>query len=82
MIIKNDCRITLNHSVDIVGMSQERVGFVIQQLSYQKICARWVPKKLMQENKQIRVQYCQKLLTYYHQEGEQFLFNIVTGGES
>jgi histone-lysine N-methyltransferase SETMAR len=63
-------------------MSQERVGFIIQQLGYRKICARWVPKMLTQENKKIRVECSQKLLNRYHQEGEQFLLKIVTGDET
>jgi len=33
-LIKNDRRITQNRIADIVGMSQERVGFIIQQLGY------------------------------------------------
>ena len=39
-LIKNDRRITQNRIADIVGMSQERVGFIIQQLGYRKICGR------------------------------------------
>ncbi|KAL4126372.1 hypothetical protein QTP88_010594 [Uroleucon formosanum] len=81
-LIKNDRQITQNRIADIVGMSQERVGFIIQQLGYRKICARWVPKMLTQENKKIRVECSQKLLNRYHQEGEQFLLKIVTDDET
>ncbi|XP_025410784.1 uncharacterized protein LOC112683831 [Sipha flava] len=49
-LIKNDRRITQNRIAD---MSQERVEFIIQQLGYQKICARWVPKMLTQESSEV-----------------------------
>ena len=37
---------------------------------------------LTPEKKQKRVEICQELLKQYHDEGDQFLLNIVTGDES
>jgi len=31
-LIKNDRQVTQNRTADIIGMSRERVGFIIQQL--------------------------------------------------
>jgi histone-lysine N-methyltransferase SETMAR len=37
---------------------------------------------LTPENKQKRVESCEELLKRYHEEGDQFLLNTVTGDES
>ena len=37
---------------------------------------------LTPEKKQKRVEICEELLKRYHEEGDQFLLNIVTGNES
>jgi hypothetical protein len=37
---------------------------------------------LIPENKQKVVESCEELLKHYHEEGDQFLLNIVTGDES
>jgi histone-lysine N-methyltransferase SETMAR len=63
-------------------MSKERVGYIIGLLGYTKVCSRWVPRMLTPENKQKRVESCEELLKRYHEEGDQFLLNIVTGDES
>ena len=63
-------------------MSKERVGYIIGLLGYTKVYSRWVPRMLMPEKKQKRVEICEKLLKRYRKEGDQFLLNIVTGNES
>jgi hypothetical protein len=63
-------------------MSKERVGYIIGLLGYTKVCSRWVPLMLTPENKQKRVESCEEHLKRCHEEGDQFLLNIVTGDES
>jgi hypothetical protein len=46
------------------------------------MCARWVPKILMDDHKTKRMGYGLKLLTCYAQEGKEFLDSIVTGDET
>lgn len=43
-LIQNDRRITQQRIANQIGISKERVGFIIEQLGYRKICARWVPR--------------------------------------
>ncbi|KMQ82562.1 histone-lysine n-methyltransferase setmar-like protein [Lasius niger] len=81
-LIQNDRRITQQRIANHVGISKERVGVIIQQLGYRKICARWVPRRLTDEDKQRRMECCQQLLQRYRDEGDDFLLNIVTGDES
>jgi len=52
------------------------------ELSYHKVCARWVPRELTAEHKRKRAEICQRLLDRYKNEGEEFLSRIVTGDET
>ena len=83
-LIQNDRRITQKRITNCIGISKERVAFIIEQLGYRKICARWVPvpRRLTDENKQRRLECCEQLLQRYRNEGDNFLLNIVTGDES
>ena len=65
-----------------LGMSKEKVGYIIGLLGYTKVCSQWVPCMLTPEKKQKRVESCEELLKRYREEGDQFLLNIVTGDES
>jgi len=81
-LIKHDRHITQKQIAGRLGMSKERVGYIIGSLGYIKVCSRWVPHMLTPEKKQKRVEICEELLKRYREEGDQFLFNIVTGDES
>ena len=81
-LIQSDRRITQSVIAETLGISKERVSFVIQQLGYRKICARWVPRQFTDEHKRKRLEACTQLLDRYRVQGEFFLFNIVTGDES
>jgi hypothetical protein len=80
--IKHDRRITQKQIAGRLGMSKERVGYIIGLLGYTKVCSRWVPCMLTPEKKQKRVEICEELLKRYRKEEDQFLLNIVTGDES
>ena len=81
-LIKHDRRITQKQIAGRLGMSKERVGYIIALLGYSKVCSRWVPRMLSPEKKQKRVKIFEELLKHFHEEGDQFLLNIVTGNES
>jgi hypothetical protein len=81
-LIKYNCRITQKQIAGRLGMSKERVAYIITLLGYTKFCSQWVPCMLMPENKQKCVECCEELLKHYRKEGHQFLLNIVTGDES
>ena len=81
-LIKHDHRITQKQIAGRLEMFKERVGYIIGLLGYTKVCSRWVPRILTPEKKQKRVEICGELLKRYREEGDQFLFNIVTGMDS
>jgi hypothetical protein len=81
-LIKHDCCITQKQIAGRLGISKERVGYIIGLRGYTKVCSRWVPHMLTPEKKQKRVEICEEFLKHYREEGDQFLLNIGTGDES
>jgi hypothetical protein len=81
-LIKHDRCINQKQRAGRLGMSNERVGYIIGLLGYIKVCSRWVSRMLTPEKKQKRVEICEELLKQYRKKGDQILLNIVTGSES
>ena len=50
-LIKHDRRITQKLIAGRLGMSKERVGYIIGLLGYTKVCSRSVPRMLTPEKK-------------------------------
>jgi histone-lysine N-methyltransferase SETMAR len=55
---------------------------VTERLRYRKLCARWVPKMLTDDQKKNRVAAAQAFLARYEDQGDDFLDCIVTGDET
>ena len=55
-LIKHDRHIIQKQIAGRLGMSKERVGYIIGLLGYTKVCSRWVPRMLTPEKKQKRVE--------------------------
>jgi hypothetical protein len=51
-LIKHDRHITQKQIAGRLGISKERVGYIIGLLGYTKVCSRWVPRMLTPEKKQ------------------------------
>ncbi|GFS13298.1 transposase [Elysia marginata] len=82
LICENRCVKQIDISIEI-GISQERVHHIITNLlGYRKISARWVPRMPTPQMKLQRVQICRELLAKFHEDGGDFLRQIVTGNES
>jgi len=47
--MKHDRRITQKQISGRLGMSKERVGYIIGLLGYTKVCSRWMPRMLTPE---------------------------------
>jgi len=48
-LIKHDRRITQKQIAGKLGLSKERVGYIIGLFGYTKVCSRWVPRMLTPE---------------------------------
>ena len=51
-------------------------------LGYRKVCSRWVPRQLSNDQKRARQTICQEHLDRHAREGDTFLHRTVTGDES
>jgi len=69
-LTKHDRRITQKLIAGRLGMSKERVGYIIGLLGYTKVCSRWVPRMSTPEKKRKHVEICEELLKRYREEGD------------
>ena len=78
-LVLEDGRVTLEYVSDSVGISIGAAHEVLyEHLGMSKVCARWVPKMPIPEQKQARVEACQQLLHQVRQLGDAFLQRLVT----
>ena len=62
-----------------VGISKERIGHILhKELDLHKVCAKWVPHVLTEENKKNRVEISKQLLEIL----ENGFQNIITGDKT
>lgn len=82
-MISADRRRSLDEIGDNVGLSHGSVYNVVKHdLHMNKVCARWVPRLLSAENKEVRVKASQAFLRRWRREGDRFLDRVVTTDET
>jgi len=82
VIWENRC-VTVKEAASLLDISIGSAHHIIHdELKFQKVCVRWVPKRLRPEMKERRVDACEELLRQYEADGGAFLQRIVTGDES
>jgi len=65
-LILEDNRISAKSIAEQLGISRERVGFIIHEdLDVWKFSATWVPKYLNADQKRQRCQWCEQLLEFF-----------------
>ena len=79
-LIEHDRRITQKQIAGRLGMSKERVGYIIGLLGYTKVCSRWVPHMLTPEKKQKCVESCEELLEALSRRGRSISFEYCYWG--
>ena len=81
-LIKANRRIRVTDLAEQLACSVGSVVNMVRQLGYHKVCARWVPRELTQEQKENRRRTCEDLLREYRAAGDQFFNGVVTGDET
>jgi [histone H3]-lysine36 N-dimethyltransferase SETMAR len=82
-LVNNDRRVTVEEVAEGAGISVGSAHHILHDcLGMRKVCAKWVPKLLLPDQKATRVDICQDLLRRYKEQGESFLLRIVTQDES
>jgi len=78
-LINEDPHMPIRRIEEEVGVSKERIGHILHdELGLHKVCAKWVPHVLTEENKKNRVEISKQLLEIF----ECGFLNIVTGDET
>jgi [histone H3]-lysine36 N-dimethyltransferase SETMAR len=82
-LIRGDRRLRVKDIMTAVNIGAHAADEIIhERLRFNKVCARWVPHHLTDDNKEMRLSICQDLFERYDKEGEQFLRRIITGDET
>jgi len=69
-LIRTNRRITTRELCTELNIGCNTLEGMVATLEYREVCARWVPRMLIQEHKEHRMQVCQDLLNQYEAEGE------------
>lgn len=82
-IVKKDRKVKVRELADIVKISRERVGFILHEhLGMKKLCARWVPRFLSDEQKKHRVELSERNLELLKRNPVDFFRRLVTMDET
>jgi histone-lysine N-methyltransferase SETMAR len=78
-LINDDPHISTSEIANQVGISRERIGHILHnELNLHKVCAKWVPHALSEDNKKKRVELSKELLGIL----DRGYRNIITGDET
>ena len=82
-VILSDRRKSVDDVANIVGISHGTVHNILSsELNMSKVCARWVPRLLTDDEKKARIAHSTSFLRRWEQEGDSFLGRIVTTDET
>jgi len=81
-LILEDRRISPKSRAEQLGISRERVGFIIHKdLGMPKLSAKWVPKCLNADQKRQRYQSSEQYFEFFGRDPNDFLSRLVTMDE-
>jgi len=82
-IVKDNRRVTVHEIAAHMDMSDGSAHHIVHDvLQFHKVSARWVPRQLTAELKELHFDACQELFKRFQPEGDGFLGRIVTGDET
>ena len=82
-VIMTDRRVTVRYVAECLKLSYGTTYHIITDiLAYNKVCARWVPRMLTLENKQVRLTTSRDNLHQYNADPAKFLRKYVTMDET
>ena len=82
-LILSDRRLTIRHVSTVMNISTSTAHSIItEHIGMHKVSARWVPRNLSPEQKQIRMSSCQENLTRWKHNPQDFMARIITVDET
>lgn len=82
-LVESDPRITYERIEEETGLTAPTISSILHEhLKMSKVCARWVPHFITDEQKQARVKFCKDMLKRFDNGRSPEVFRIVTGDET
>ena len=82
-MVEQDVRLSVRDIASYTGISEGSVQTILKKrLDLRKICARWVPHLLTEEQKTQRIKCARELLKTYKGCNSQVISNLLTGDET
>ncbi|UYV64874.1 hypothetical protein LAZ67_3002223 [Cordylochernes scorpioides] len=86
-VVEADRRVTIDEIIirlpPGIEIGRSSIGKIMSDiLNFRKVCARWVPRLLLENHKQQRMEAARAFLEMHQRDGDQLFSHIVTGDES
>lgn len=82
-MVLNDRRLKVREIADSLNMSEERARYILHEhLQMKKLAAKWVPRFLTVDQKQHRVDDCERCLELFQRDPKDFLLRFITVDET
>ena len=82
-VVEQDARLSVKDIASCTGISEGSVQTILKKLlDLRKVCARWVPHLLTEEQKTQCLKYAQELLKTYKGCNSRVISNLLTGDET
>ena len=82
-LVDRDRRITYDEIQEELGLSSTTIHKILHEhLKLRKVCARWVPHMLTENQKRARVEFCETMLREYDRGRSKSVYSIMTGDET
>ena len=83
IVVKQDAQLSVKDIASCTGISEGSVQTILKKhLDLRKVCARWVPHLLTEEQKTQRLKCALELLKRYKGCNSRVIFNLLTGDET
>ena len=83
IVVEQDARLSVKDIVSCIGISEGSVQIILKKrLDLRKVCARWVPHLLTEEQKTQRLKCDRELLKTYKGCNTRVISNLLTGDET
>ena len=83
IVVEQDARLSVKDIISCIGISEGSVQTILKKhLDLRKVCARWVPHLLSEEQKTQRLKCARELLKTYKGCNSRVISNLLTGDET
>ena len=83
IVVEQDARLSVKDIASCTGISEDSVQTILKKrLDLRKVCARWVPHLLTEEQKTRRLKCARELLKTYKGCNSRVISNLPTGDET